>query len=220
MTKKNLSSRISAENESLAKPIVLRGSDLDHFSSRQSLGLIERSTAFGVNTAAMYGVKNADQTLKAPLAILLRLYAAFTDKLPRTWTPEFEDMLALINKIDPEFKSYQIGPLLGLDKNSTYRIKKDGIANSKESTKILASLIYRLLQESPEVWPIIKEAVDVEAEARGVPAGEIWVKGKWNKHESESGETTEKKTGGRLKKQNSGDAPEQGKIKKTIVWKD
>lgn len=220
MTKKNLSSRISAENESLAQPIVLRGSNLDHFSSVQDLGLIERSTAFGVNTAAMYGVKNADQTLKAPLAILLRLYAAFTDKLPRTWTPEFEDLLALINKIDPSFKSYQIGPLLGLDKNSTYRIKKDGIANSKESTKILASLIYRLLEESPDVWPIIKEVVDIEAEARGVPAGEIWVKGKWHKHEPESAEAKEKKTGRRGGKKGSEEGNEQRKITKQVVWKD
>jgi hypothetical protein len=220
VTKKNLRSRISAENESLAQPIVLRGSDLDHFSSLQHLGLIERSTAFGVNTAAMYGVKNADQTLKAPLAILLRLYAAFSDKLPRTWTPEFEDLLALINKIDPGFKSYQIGPLLGLDKNSTYRIKKDGIANSKESTKILASLIYRLLEESPEAWPIIKEAVDIEAAARGVPAGEIWVKGKWQKHESEPTQTTEKKVGQRGANKSSEEGTEQRKIKKQLVWKD
>ncbi|MDZ5605221.1 hypothetical protein SJI00_20830 [Pseudomonas sp. RP23018S] len=220
MTKKTLSSSVTAENESLSRPTVLRGSDLDQFSSRQGLGLIERSTAFGVNTAAMYGVKNADQTLKAPLSILLRLYAAFTDKLPKTWTPEFEDLLALINKIDPDFKSYQIGPLLGLDKNSTYRIKKDGIANSKESTKILASLIFRLLQENPDVWPIIRQAVDVEAEARGVPVGEIWVKGKWNKHESESAETTGIKKGPRSSQKNSETAPEQGKIKKQIIWKD
>lgn len=82
MRKKTLRSSVSEENVNLSQPVVLRGSNLDQFASTQNLGLIERGTAFGLNTAAMYSLKNADLELKAPLAILLRLYGAFPENPP------------------------------------------------------------------------------------------------------------------------------------------
>lgn len=220
MPKKNLRSMVSDENQSLGQPIVLRGSNLDQFASTQQLGLIERSTAFGVNTAAMYGVKNGDAPLKAPLAILLRLYAAFPDKLPRTWTPTFTEFWLQIKKVDPEFKEYQVGPLLGMDKNSIYRIRKDGFESSKESTKILVLLIYRLLIEDPESWHVIKDAVETEAVSRDLVPDEIWKRGKWQKHETDSTSVTKKEPGRRKILKTAEDKPAgDGQVSKTVIWR-
>lgn len=183
--KRTLRSTVSEENETLSQPIVLRGSNLDQFASTQNLGLIERGTAFGLNTAAMYGLKNADLELKAPLAILLRLYGAFPEMLPRMWTPSFADFISLVQKAEPGFKDYSAGPLLGIDKNSIYRIRNEGFGVCKESTKILVTTIYKLLNEDLTNWSVIKDAVQVEAASRGLDPELIWKKGKWKNPSSD-----------------------------------
>lgn len=224
MPKKTLRSSVSEENENLSQPMVLRGSNLDQFASTQNLGLIERATAFGMNTAAMYGLKNADLELKAPLAILLRLYGAFPETLPRMWTPSFTEFILLVQKAEPGFKEYSAGPLLGIDKNSIYRIRNEGFDVCKESTKILVTTIYRLLKEDLSNWSVIKDAVQVEASSRGLDPELIWKKGKWKNPTTESkgdrAEETKKPTSTRkIRKVAVTNPDERSSITKPIVWK-
>ncbi|MNJ44259.1 hypothetical protein D3C77_393030 [compost metagenome] len=178
-----------------------------------------------MNTAAMYGLKNADLPLKAPLAILLRLYAAYPETLPRMWTPSFAEFISLVRKAEPDFKEYAAGPLLGIDKNSIYRIRdsNEGFESCKESTKILVALIYRLLNENLDNWPVIKDAVQVEASSRGLDPEQIWKKGKWKSpateqdKEVEAGAPKQKST--RKIKKVAVPAEEKGQsIHKPIVW--
>lgn len=225
MPKKTLRSSVSEENQTLSQPVVLRGSNLDQFASTQNLGLIERATAFGMNTAAMYGLKNADLELKAPLAILLRLYGAFPETLPRMWTPSFTEFILLVQKAEPGFKEYSAGPLLGIDKNSIYRIRNEGFDVCKESTKILVTTIYRLLKEDLSNWSVIKDAVQVEASSRGLDPEQIWKKGKWKNPTSETekaeqSEDSKKPTNTRKIRKVAVNEPGKGNsITKPIVWK-
>lgn len=225
MPKKTLRSSVSEENENLSQPMVLRGSNLDQFASTQNLGLIERATAFGMNTAAMYGLKNADLELKAPLAILLRLYGAFPETLPRMWTPSFTEFILLVQKAEPGFKEYSAGPLLGIDKNSIYRIRNEGFDVCKESTKILVTTIYRLLKEDLSNWSVIKDAVQVEASSRGLDPEQIWKKGKWKNPTTEAqkgdgSEEAKKPTSTRkIRKVAVTNPDERHSITKPIVWK-
>lgn len=225
MPKKTLRSSVSEENENLSQPMVLRGSNLDQFASTQNLGLIERATAFGMNTAAMYGLKNADLELKAPLAILLRLYGAFPETLPRMWTPSFTEFILLVQKAEPGFKEYSAGPLLGIDKNSIYRIRNEGFDVCKESTKILVTTIYKLLKEDLSNWSVIKDAVQVEASSRGLDPEQIWKKGKWKNPTTEAqkgdrAEETKKPTSTRkIRKVAVTNSDGGHSITKPIVWK-
>lgn len=225
MPKKTLRSSVSEENENLSQPMVLRGSNLDQFASTQNLGLIERATAFGMNTAAMYGLKNADLELKAPLAILLRLYGAFPETLPRMWTPSFTEFILLVQKAEPGFKEYSAGPLLGIDKNSIYRIRNEGFDVCKESTKILVTTIYKLLKEDLSNWSVIKDAVQVEASSRGLDPEQIWKKGKWKNPTTEAqkgdgSEEAKKPTSTRkIRKVAVTNPDERHSITKPIVWK-
>lgn len=225
MPKKTLRSSVSEENENLSQPVVLRGSNLDQFASTQNLGLIERATAFGMNTAAMYGLKNADLELKAPLAILLRLYGAFPETLPRMWTPSFTEFILLVQKAEPGFKEYSAGPLLGIDKNSIYRIRNEGFDVCKESTKILVTTIYRLLKEDLSNWSVIKDAVQVEASSRGLDPEQIWKKGKWKNpvsdaEKAEQADESKKPTSTRkIRKVAVPQSDKENSITKPIVWK-
>ena len=226
MRKKTLKSSVTEENGDLSQPVMLRGSNLDQFASTQQLGLIERATAFGMNTAAMYGLKNADLPLKAPLAILLRLYAAYPEHLPKMWTPSFTEFILLVQKAEPGFKEYSAGPLLGIDKNSIYRIRNEGFDVCKESTKILVTLIYIVLKENLSNWSVIKDTVQVEAESRGLDPELIWKKGKWKSsstedEESEAKTTPTKVTSPRKSMKTAQETPVKGQaINKKIVWTD
>lgn len=177
---RKLRSKVTAGNETLATPTLLRGSNLDQFASTENLGLVELSAAIGMNTSAMYQLKNKDLPLKTPLAILLRLYAAFPETIPRMWTPSFTEFYNLIRKAVPDFQEYSVGPLLGIDKNSIYRIRQEGFDECKDATKILVLLIYRLLTEDLKNWSVIKEIVELEAKARNLDPELIWKKGSWN----------------------------------------
>jgi hypothetical protein len=190
VAKRTLKDKVTAGHEALATPALLRGKNLSQFSSIENLGLVERSTAFGINTAAMYRMVAEDEPLQPMTSILLRVYSAFPESVPRIVTPSFSDFIALIRKADPEFKEYSAGPLLGMDKNSIYRIRETGFDGCKDATKILINAIYKLLSKDVRNWKIIKEIVDVEAESRDLDPATIWKKGKWftnGKKEEDSG---------------------------------
>ena len=171
--------QVTPGNETLATPTLLRGSNLDQFASTENLGLVELSAAIGMNTSALYQLKNKDLPLKTPLAILLRLYASFPKTIPRMWTPTFIEFYLLVRKAAPDFQEYSVGPLLGIDKNSIYRIRQEGFDECKDATKILVLLIYRLLTENLKNWGVIKDIVELEAKSRGLDPELIWKKGSW-----------------------------------------
>ena len=136
--------------------------------------------ALGVNTAALYTKKGAD-SMNSTLSLLLRLFSAFPKYLPRIKAPDVKDLLERIKEIDPSFRITHLGPLLGMEKNSSSRIKNAGLDSSNPSVQSLASLINMIINENPNNWFLIKEAVELEARARGiVPAERVWREGGWS----------------------------------------
>lgn len=169
----------SADVAKLTKTRPLRGSDLMQFSTTHGLSTVETGTAFGLNTVAMYGKKNTDPELNPPLAILLRIYTAYPETVPKIHLPTFEDFITLIRRAEPGFQDYSVGPLLGVDKNSIYRIREKGFETCKQYTRVLCELIYRLLTQDIRNWSTLKALVQAEAQSRNQDPEKIWKQGKW-----------------------------------------
>ncbi|WP_153785222.1 hypothetical protein [Pseudomonas sp. EMN2] len=169
----------SANVARLTKARPLRGSDLMQFGTTHDLSTVEACTAFGLNTVAMYGKKNEDPELNPPLAILMRIYTAYPETVPKIKTPTFDELVGLIRRAEPGFPDYSVGPLIGVDKNSIYRIREKGFESCKQYTQVLCELIYRLLSDDLRNWSILKDLVQSEAESRGQDPEVIWKKGKW-----------------------------------------
>src|SRR5690606_3730558 len=75
-----------------------------------------------------------------------------------------------------------LGPLLGLEINSSFRLKTAGLEVSSPTVRSLAQLIDILITVDPNNWFVIKNAVEIEAKARQVnPAEKIWQQGGWKK---------------------------------------
>lgn len=145
---------------------ALTGVDMKRLMTHYDLSLTEQGHALGVNTSAMYS-KNGANVLDPNLSILLRLYAAFEEKLPRLTPPDIDDLIAKIMEADPDITPHSIGPILGYDLSSGYRLRKNGIATANPTTRVLAWLIYDLLNEDIGNWFYIKETILTEAKARG-----------------------------------------------------
>lgn len=165
----------------MADPTLLTGSNISQFANAQNLHLIELGMAFGVNTAALYTKKSAN-SLNSTLSLLVRLYSAFPEHLPRFKTPTYESLIKKILEIDPSFKPTYLGPLLGLEINSSFRLKSTGLEVSSPTVRSMAQLIDTLITEDPDNWFVIKNAVEIEAKARQVfPPEKIWQQGGWKK---------------------------------------
>lgn len=151
--------------------------------------------------------------------------APFPKTLPRMWTPTFVEFILLVQKAEPGFKEYSAGPLLGIDKNSIYRIRNEGFDVCKESTKILVTTIYRLLKENLSNWSVIKDAVQVEASSRGLDPEQIWKKGKWKNSTSDTNPSESKEDGKKpvstrkIRKVAVTTSGDKHSITKPIVWK-
>ncbi|MBC7198361.1 MAG: hypothetical protein H5U32_03830 [Pseudomonas balearica] len=157
----------------------LTGTEISTFTRSHNLHLIEASMALGVNTAALYTKKGA-KSINSTLSLLLRIYSAFPEHLPRIKAPEVHELIARIKAIDPTFKLTHLGPLLGLERNSSTRIKKAGIHASNPMVQSLAQVISLAMADDPNNWFIIKEFVELEAKARGItPASKVWREGGW-----------------------------------------
>lgn len=165
----------------MADPALLTGTNISQFAEAQNLHLIELGMAFGVNTAALYTKKSA-ANLNSSLSLLLRLFSAFPEHLPRFKTPTYESLINKITSIDPSFKPTHLGPLLGLEINSSFRLKTAGLEVASPTVRSLAQLIDILITVDPGNWFVIKNAVEIEAKARQVsPAEKIWQQGGWKK---------------------------------------
>lgn len=186
MTRKTLRDLVPIEMKEFASPAPLKGTEIKRFEKHNVLHSAELSMALGVNSAALYEKKKSPAVLQSSIAILLRIYAAFPNKVPRIAAPDAQKLMSKIVAIDPEFaqtvQSYSIGPLLGLEENSGYRFMREGLQDSAQTTKTLAWLIDLLLDEDPDNWWVIKNAVETEAAAKDIfPPSCIWKSGGWNK---------------------------------------
>lgn len=213
---KKLASRIPPSDGVLATPTLLRGSNIKLFSSTHDLGIIEQSAAFGLNTSAMYGLKTTDAPVGVGMGITARLYGAFPEKLPKIKPPTFEEFVTLVRKANPGFEDYQAGPLLGIDKNSVYRIRDTGFDKCKEGMKLLIILIYDLLKEDLRNWDVIAEAVEVEAASRGLDEKKIWRTGRWRTAEKKEAEPKQIKKPAIEKTEKA--VRETRTITKEVIW--
>jgi len=179
--KSALAKKLPLESAAMAEPLPLDGFEIEKFAQLNNLHLTEISTALGVNTVALYSKKKNASQLSSTVSILLRLYSAFPEYIPRTTPPEPEELIARITSIDRDFKRGHFGPLLGLETNSSFRLVK-GVDKAGQTVRQLLVLIDQLLSASSENWKIIKEAVEVEAAAtKIIPASQVWSNGGWSK---------------------------------------
>lgn len=180
LEKQVLIEKLAPDLAIMGEATPLTGTEISTFTRSHNLHLIEASMALGVNTAALYTKKSAD-SINSTLSVLLRLYSAFPEHLPRIKAPEVYELLKRIKEIDPSFKVTHLGPLLGLEKNSSSRVKKAGLHASNPMVQSLAQLISLVINDDPENWFLIKEAVELEARARDIiPASRVWREGGWS----------------------------------------
>jgi len=173
-----------------SKPVPLNGGDIGVMNERWKLHLTEISAALGIHTAALYSKKSSPQPLKSSVSLLLRLYAAFENKIHRVTPPDPTELINLIRQAEPEFEDYSIGPLLGLETNSSYRFLAKGLDKAAQTTRVLAWLTHDLLTEDLGNWQLIKNIVELEAAARGIePPSSVWKNGGWSKSAALAEET-------------------------------
>lgn len=181
---KTLSSTVKFNHlANLSKPIPITGSDIAKITETYNLHLTETSLMLGLNTSSLYEKKKKDETQPANISILMRIYAALPEYIPSHKPPAIEKLILKIQEIDPEFDRSWIGILHGLEKNSSFRLRREGIDHGSQTTKILSNLIYKVICDNPENWFLIREIVEVESEARKiVPAQRVWTEGGWNRN--------------------------------------
>ncbi|MGE6322956.1 hypothetical protein ACQKEF_22255 [Pseudomonas oryzihabitans] len=182
-TKSPLEMKLAPESSKMGQPVALSGRDIDIFSELHDLQLAELCNAFGVNSSALYTQRSSNKTLNPSVAMLLRLFSAFPECIPRIDTPDPEVLLAKIKSIDPKFRKSHFGPLLGMAKNSSFRLSKSeqpGNQKANQPVRILMWLIDKLIDADPKNWFVIKDTVLIEAKAQGVQDHQrIFTDGRW-----------------------------------------
>lgn len=194
--KSNLDSKIQYNHLAhIAKPVPITGSDISKITETFGLHLTEASLMLGQNTSSLYEKKKKDAQQPANISILLRLYTAMPEYMPILQPPAIDDLIKKIQSIDPSFDRSWIGILLGLEKNSSFRLRRESINRGSQTTKVLSYLIYKMITDNPNNWFLIKEAVETESAARKItPAESIWTEGGWNRNlEEENPEKTKNK---------------------------
>lgn len=177
----NFASMLVPGTESFANPNILTGTDIKTFITANNLSQLEGSSALGINGSALYTKQGADR-IGATISILVRLYCAFPQHIPRTLLPTVDEFVTSIQKIDPSFKMSHLGPLLGLEKNSSHRFNNQGFDSATPMVKALIILIMKIVKEAPEHWDIIKSVVELEATAHSViPKETIWTTTRWRR---------------------------------------
>lgn len=186
--KKTLESKVQYNHLAhLAKPVPITGSDISKITETFSLHLTEASLMLGLNTSSLYEKKKKDAQQPANISILLRLYMAMPEYMPTLQPPAIEDLIQKIQDIDPDFDRSWIGILLGLEKNSSFRLRRESINRGSQTTKVLSHLIYKMITDNPTNWFLIKEVIEVESAARKIiPAESIWTEGGWNRNLDEA----------------------------------
>ncbi len=166
----------------LAKPIQITGSDISKVSETFGLHLSEIGLMMGLNTSALYEKKKKNDAQPANISILLRLYTAMPEYISTIEPPDINDLIEKIQDIDPDFEVSSIGMMLGLEKNSSFRLRRDGLGNSSQTTKMLSYLINKMITDDRLNWFLIKEIIELESAAREIsPPESIWTEGGWDK---------------------------------------
>lgn len=167
----------------LLQPTPVIGSDVSKFTETFGLHLTEIGLMLGLNTSSLYGTKKKDTVQPANISILLRIYTALPELIPKTEHPPIENLISKIQKIDPEFQESMIGMLLGLERNSSFRLRREGVEQGSQTTKVLSTLINLIITENRKNWFLIKEIIETEAKSRQIiPPEKAWTDGGWNKN--------------------------------------
>lgn len=179
----------------LSRPVPVMGSDISKVSETFGLHLSEIGLMTGLNTSALYEKKKKNDAQPANISILLRLYAALPEYISSIKPPPIEELIQKIQDVDPEFEKSSIGMLLGLEKNSSFRLRRDGLENGSQTTKVLSHLINLIITNEPLDWYLIKEIVETESAARKItPPESIWTEGGWDKNIDSSEQSNKDKS--------------------------
>jgi hypothetical protein len=176
-----LASQILPVHAEMAQPIPIDGKNIKRFGDTHTLHLTELCMALGINTAALYTKKNCDDRLSSSVCVLMRLYSAFPELIPRMVSPPAISVIEKITAIDPSFKRGHLGPLLGLETNSSFRLANNS-SKSSQTVKNLLYVIDKLISKDERNWFVIKDAVEIEAKARNIdPPEKVWGSGGWSR---------------------------------------
>ncbi|KKN80574.1 hypothetical protein LCGC14_0327930 [marine sediment metagenome] len=180
----DINSKIDNNLKEFAEAKCLTGVELQKITTHYDLKLTETGNALGINTSALYGKQKASQALQTNVSLLLRLYALFDDKIPRIDPPKLTDLVELIQKVEPSFPDYAIGPILGLEVTSGHRLINKGFEKASQSTRVLAWLVFQILSENLDNWGLVKSVILTEAKARGIKdPTTVFTQGGWGKEQ-------------------------------------
>ena len=161
----------------LATPNPLTGKTISMFEKAHGLTVHDMTASLGLNTSTLYAQKRVTMGLAPNLSILLRLYSAFPHQIPKLNLPTIESVIEKIKAVDPNFNDRSIAPLLGFEMLASTRLLSQPECTNRmyQPTQRLLYLIDQLLTEDPENWWVIKQVVEVEAEASEIdPPEQVW----------------------------------------------
>ena len=87
-----LSEKVPASLKEFTSDKPLTGYDMKKLNEQADLKLTESGNAFGINTSAWYGTLKKGE-LKPNISLLLRMYAAFFEHIPRIHPPSLKELI-------------------------------------------------------------------------------------------------------------------------------
>lgn len=163
----------------LASSIRVPGNTIGTFRQLRNLHAAELAHLMGANSSALYNRAASSNTLTAGTSVLLRCYAVLPEYAQPLFVPTPADLVEAIKKIQKDFTPAHLGPLLGLEPNSSRRLRKN-FNHASQSVKVLAHFIWQAIHDNPSNWWIIKACIETEAMARGIEPGyKVWTDGGW-----------------------------------------
>lgn len=126
----------------------------------------------------------------ASVSLLLRHFRQFPDDLDLfvTTPPPGEEMLRMIQAVDPGFKRSHMGPLMGGGQAAGYNMTRPD-AEVPFFARRAASLLADHLPSGDEIYWDLREAVEAEARARKLDMNTFWDNGVWQNTEVKAHET-------------------------------
>lgn len=151
---------------------------------RESFGLTsaEAFWTLGLQVKAYYRFRQrAHQRIDAPSAILVRYLFRYPEDLRHiiALPPSGASVLRAIQKIDPEFRTSQLGPLFGASRVMSYEFASDQ-QSCPFFARRLATVFAEQHRRGRPIYDQLRECVEDELRARGVSAEAFWKDGRWN----------------------------------------
>ena len=165
------------------KPILGRSDSLfSMFRESFQLTSAEAYWALGIQIKAFYRFRQrANQRIDAATSILVRYLYRYPEDI-RLFVeppPAGSEILALIQKDDPEFRLSQLAPLFGASRVMSYGFANDQLPCPFFARR-LATIFHRQSVRGRPIYQELRECVEDEIVARGLDRDQFWRDGRWH----------------------------------------